>query len=61
MNLEIMQMKMNNIADKLDELYSDARYSASYCDTERDLYCAISDVYRNISYIIKEEMKITHY
>ena len=63
MSLEIMQMRLNNAADKFKCLSQEARYSANHSNEniERDLYEAIADVYQNISDTLKEEMKIEHY
>lgn len=64
MNLEIMQLKMNNIADKLQEL-SAKQVLKSHTENRSHEYRKelrlSSDIYEDIANIIREEMQITHY
>lgn len=66
MNLELMQMRMNAIADKLEELSDMYTTRKNYLDrwqdeSKYDMLTEFEELTFSITNIIRQEMKIEYY
>jgi len=64
MSLELMQMRMNSIADKLEEIADEdlKKYMNDKVGSfEESAHYARASTLKSVAYVIREEMQITHY